>query len=165
MVERLSRRDFLRAAGLALVAMATGGFVPERQEDSPFGIYDVRNFHPSVLEEIERNIAEGKTFKIGERLFVLDRWNGVLGITREKGVFYKTSLATIPDEVAEGYTSIMGINFAINPNGSVEILVANPNPGHNLPEAYLSQDGLNWEYLGVRRWEYVGGGNWRRIGQ
>jgi len=165
---RFTRRDFVRGMGILSLGILTGCEIKPKKEtiqEHPFGLYDIRKFNPQVQAELDQSIAEGKTFEIKGNKFVLDRWNGVLEVTKERGIFVKTSLSKIPDEVAGGNAPISGINFAINKDGSVEVLVANPNPGHDLPEAYVSQDGLNWQYIGNNRWEYVGKGKWKRISQ
>jgi len=112
-------------------------------EEGHFGLYDVRSFHPSIQQELDGAVAEGKTIKINGKTFVLDNWGGVLQITNTRGVYAKTSLSVISDEVSKGENAlIMGIDFNRNSQGDALVKVANPNPGHNEPEVYQSKDGF-----------------------
>lgn len=156
---KFSRRQFMKAVmgatGLAVVNAIIGSGAKESAKASgeqsptegvPFGLYDVRNFAPSIQQELDKAVAEGKTIKINGKTFVVDNWGGVLQITDTRGVYAKTSLSVIPDEVAKGeYACIMGISFSRDSQGDALVSVANPNPGHNEPEIYRSEDGFNWQ--------------------
>jgi len=149
---KITRRNFIRGLGVLGASVLAGSEVKaegEVNESFPFGLYDIREgFHPSVQAELDQAAAEGKTIEISNKTFVLDRWGGVLQITDQRGVYAKTSLSVIPDEVAPGQdVYIMGVSFSRDDKGNALVTVANPNPGHNQLETYRSNDGFHWEQL------------------